>query len=83
MNKRLTFRDLDLLSRIPWMFLILGITYAVMGLVAVLLISEPENSTPEVISLKSEDGKDTVQEEAVSLKPLEVLKTSTFYQVIM
>jgi len=79
----LYYRDLDLLSRIPWMFLILGITYAVMGLVAVLLISEPENSTPEVISLKSEDGKDTVQEEAVSLKPLEVLKTSTFYQIWM
>ena len=73
--------DEDMLDRVPWMFLILGAIFSVLGFIAVLLISEPDESPSETLSLKSES--ETVSENQIqtSLKPTEVLKTATFYQV--
>ena len=69
--------DPDMLDRVPWMFLILGVIFSVLGFIAVLLISEPDESE----TLKTE--LETVSETHLqtSLKPTEVLKTTTFYQV--
>ena len=93
----LYFTDPDLLSRIPSMFLVLGCIYAICGFISLLLISEPENvEATERVSVLSPSGKqkqynyNTIQQEdkdlscheiQKSLKPSEVLKTATFYQV--
>ena len=69
------------------MFLMLGIIYAVFGIIATILISEPEESQSEIMSLKSEESdseavkSEEIREEPRSYSPLEVLKTATFYQV--
>ena len=72
------FTDPDLLDRIPWMFLLSGAIYAVMGLIAFFLISEPQHQDKEEISLDTEHDRN---EEEINLKPTQVLRTKTFYQV--
>ena len=67
-----------MLERIPLMFLLLGAIYAVLGLVAVVMITEPEDSLSESNSVQETEN---TSEEDGSLRPLEVLRTSTFYQV--
>ena len=95
----LYFNDPDLLSRIPSMFLVLGCIYAVCGFISLLLISEPDDEENlERVSVLSSSVKqrpcnyNTIQQEEndlscheiqTSLKPSEVLKTATFYQVDM
>ena len=72
--------DPDMLDRVPWMFLILGAIFSVLGFIAVLLISEPDESlSSETLNPES----DTVSQTQIqtSLNPMEVLKTATFYQV--
>merc|ERR1719348_470637 len=84
--KNLYYRDPELLSRIPWMFFILGVAFAVFGFIATIMISEPE-PTAEVISINDndddndDDDESEVKDEQVSLKPRQVLRTSTFYQI--
>ena len=72
------YTDPDMLERIPLMFLLLGAIYAVLGLVAVVMITEPEDSLSESNSVQETEN---TSEEDGSLRPLEVLRTSTFYQV--
>ena len=79
------FVDEDLLHRVPWMFVLLGAIYAVMGLLAVILISDPPEDSDnfklldlEVVEKKDFD-KDCEQKKVTSLSPQEVLKTPLFY----
>ena len=71
------YTDPGMLERIPVMFLMLGAIYAVLGLVSVLMIREPRESQSENTSLKEA----AVPEEDFNLRPTEVLRTLTFYQV--
>ena len=66
-----------MLERIPLMFLMLGAIYAILGLVAVIMIREPHDSLSENNSV-NEAG---ASEQDISLRPTEVLRTVTFYQV--
>ena len=59
------------------MFLMLGAIYAVLGLVSVLMIREPREAISETTSLKEAVGP----KEDFNLRPTEVLRTLTFYQV--
>ena len=59
------------------MFLMLGAIYAILGLISVMMIREPRDSLSENTSLKEA----SVSEEDFNLKPTEVLRTVTFYQV--
>ena len=73
-----------MLARVPWMFLMLGAIYGVCGLVATLLISEPEDSASETMSFTSSDSEkseEAAREIQTSLRPTEVLRTAVFYQV--
>ena len=66
------------------MFLLLGAIYGVCGLVATLLISEPEDSASETMSFTSADSEkseEAAREIQTSLRPTEVLRTAVFYQV--
>ena len=67
-----------MLARVPWMFLMLGCVYLLCGLVATLLISEPDHSS-ETQTFNS----DSIEEVRSSLKPTQVLRTPVFYQVGM
>ena len=70
------FTDPELLDRIPWMFLLSGALYAVMGVTAFFLISEPQHLKMEEISLNANhDAND------VNLRPTQVLRTKIFYKV--
>ena len=69
------FRDPAMLGRVPGMFLMLGLVYAVCGLVATLLITEADPGTS--------DHSDDVGDAERSLRPTQVLKTAGFYQVRM
>ena len=78
------YTDPELLARVPWMFLISGAIYAVMGLLAVIIISDPKLDTKQESSLEQLDfekqeyqGKDDH-----NLRPTEVLRTKTFYKVL-
>ena len=59
------------------MFLMLGAIYAILGLVSVLMIREPRETQSENTSLQEA----AVPEEEFNLRPTEVLRTLTFYQV--
>jgi len=72
------FTDPDLLARIPWMFLLSGAIYAVMGVIAFFLISEPQHQDKAEISL---DTKHPGNDGARNLKPTQVLRTKTFYKI--
>ena len=78
------YTDPELLARVPWMFLISGAIYAVLGVLAVTMISDPklgskQESSLEQLEFKKEEyqGKD-----GLNLKPTEVLRTKTFYKVL-
>ena len=71
------YTDPEMLERIPYMFLMLGAIYAVLGLLSVLMIREPREAQSENTSLKEAVGP----EEDFNLRPTEVLRTLTFYQV--
>merc|ERR1712179_694653 len=75
------FTDPAVLDRVPFMFIVLGIIYAVMGIIAVVLIAEPEEG-------KLEENKDRVEDieiqkiaDRTNLTPWQVLKTRWFYQI--
>ena len=62
----------------------LGAIYGVCGLVATLMISEPEDSASETMSFTSADSEkseEAAREIQTSLRPTEVLRTAVFYQV--
>ena len=91
----LYFTDLDMLARVPRMFLLSGGLYALFGVISLFLISEPSN-TATAAELKSivaqsekkqyntiqkDDNNNSEQQQPKSLTPKEVLKTPLFYQV--
>ena len=59
------------------MFLMLGAIFAVLGLVSVIMVREPREPRTETNYQKETLGS----EENVNLRPTEVLRTLTFYQV--
>lgn len=71
------YTDPQMLEKIPVMFLMLGAIYAILGLVSVLMIREPREVQSENTSLQEAEGP----EEDFNLRPTEVLRTLTFYQV--
>ena len=86
----LYFMDEDMLGRIPYMFLMLGVIFLVMGIISVILISEPEqqnqhgerNQTKvDKKSMELSEKGDKAPKTVFSLSPLQVLKTPIFYQV--
>ena len=76
-NCNLYYTDPGMLERIPIMFLMLGAIYAILGLVSVLMIREPRETQSENTSLQEA----AAPEEDFNLRPTEVLRTLTFYQV--
>ena len=72
------FTDPDLLDRIPWMFLLSGAIYAVMGVIAFFLISEPQHQDKAEISGVTKHPRNDA---ARNLNPTQVLRTKTFYKV--
>ena len=62
------------------MFLLLGASFALLGLISVVMIREPRDSLSEMTSLSLQESE-TASEE-VNLRPTEVLRTVTFYQVL-
>ena len=58
-----------MLDNVPGMFLMLGLVYAVCGLVATLLITEAD---PDIRDTSGDVEKDTQR----SLRPTQVLKTA-------
>jgi len=77
------FTNPDVLDRVPLMFVILGIIYAVMGFIAVLLISEPKGELIEDDESEDKDIPKIDQNKAdrINLSPRQVLKTKWFYQI--
>jgi len=77
------FTDPEVLNRVPLMFIVLGIIYAVMGLIAVILIAEPNEERREQIENEDKEGqKEEVKTNNVNnLSPLQVLRTRWFYQI--
>ena len=81
------FVDEDLLQRVPWMFALLGGIYVVMGIIAVLLISDPPEELNNFTSLmgpqweEENDNKEIAWTQVTSLRPKDVVKTTIFYQV--
>ena len=66
---------LEMLDNVPSMFLMMGIIYAVMGLISVPMLFTPtETERPKDVGKSETETK-------ISLKPLEILKTPWFYQV--
>ena len=74
----LYYSDHEMLSRIPWMFLLLGGIYFICGIVATMLITEPHEVSSE--TMKKADSK-RKEKDSKNIEPLDVLKTKTFYQV--
>jgi len=88
------FVDKTMLDRVPMMFFLLGVIYSIMGGIAVYLISDPEpkmNAKLRTNSYKKEDAQlfenliedspGTPVKVVFSLSPLQVLRTSAFYQI--
>ena len=81
------FLDENMLARIPYMFLLLGGIFSIMGMIATLLISEPDDE--KLQSFKEDDKAiemskkpDNKSSSVFSLTPVQVLKTPIFYQVL-
>ena len=71
------YRDPAMLGRVPGMFLMLGLVYAVCGLVATLLITDADpDHSGDVGDLSHNEGGSEP-----SLRPRQVLRTVVFYQV--
>ena len=77
------FTDPTVLDRVPFMFIVLGIIYAVMGFIAVLLISEPKEAKREDNEDEDKDNEVEKIADRRNLTPWEVLKTRWFYQVLI
>lgn len=81
------FVDKNVLERVPWMFLLLGGIYALMGILAVLLISDPPEERTQLDVLiddkeKQKKGSEVIEwNKTKSLRPKEVLRTCLFYQI--
>eukprot|EP00092_Neocalanus_flemingeri_P009248 GFUD01009954.1.p1 GENE.GFUD01009954.1~~GFUD01009954.1.p1 ORF type:complete len:499 (-),score=139.66 GFUD01009954.1:99-1595(-) len=80
------FTDQAVLDRVPLMFILLGTIYAVMGIMAVILISEPKEDKTEKDTQKNnvdeeEPGEPKGETNITNLSPMEVLKTTWFYQI--
>ena len=79
------FTDPAVLARVPLMFLLLGTIYAIMGFVAVILISEPDETNIEKCDKENKEVEENrlelKKDKPKNLSPLEVLKTCWFYQV--
>jgi len=80
------FLDENMLARIPYMFLLLGGIFSIMGMIATLLISEPDDE--KLQSFKEDDKAiemskkpDNKSSSVFSLTPVQVLKTPIFYQI--
>ena len=71
------YRDPAMLGRVPGMFLMLGLVYAVCGLVATLLITDADPDHSGDVGDMSRDEEGSEQ----SLRPRQVLRTVVFYQV--
>jgi len=75
------FTDPAVLNRVPLMFLVLGSIYAVMGVIAVILIAEPKEELHEDNDNDKEERVELKENDRKNLSPSQVLKTSWFYQV--
>jgi len=81
------FVNEDLLQRVPWMFVLLGGIYVVMGILAFFLISDPPEDNVNFKSLidqhtdEKKNNKDFEWNKVPSLRPQEVLKTAVFFQI--
>eukprot|EP00092_Neocalanus_flemingeri_P012275 GFUD01013231.1.p1 GENE.GFUD01013231.1~~GFUD01013231.1.p1 ORF type:complete len:473 (+),score=82.72 GFUD01013231.1:152-1570(+) len=81
------FVDKDLLEKVPWMFVLLGGIYVVMGILAVILISDPPEDSANFTLIDQEVVEretctnDLEWKKVGSLSPQEVLKTSIFYKI--
>ena len=75
------FTEPEVLDRIPFLFILLGSIYAVMGFIAVVLIAEPKE--PKGGKLEDDEDQKIEHEKTdrKNLSPMEVLKTTWFYQV--
>jgi len=88
----LYFMDENMLGRIPYMFLMLGVIFFVMGILATILITEPEQDQELEDSKQAKEDQnqkamelsekgDEPPKSVFSLSPLQVLKTPIFYQI--
>lgn len=81
------FEDPDVLARTPILFYLLGGTFIVMQIVAIILLRVPtEEELAEMVPILGvKDHKASDQEndkdETFSLRPLQVLKTAEFYKM--
>jgi len=85
------FTDENLLEKVPWMFLLLGVVYSIMGVAALCLISDPEpvrtpKSRTKSYRKEKEESLEYLIEDspgkvAFSLTPLQVIRTPAFYQI--
>eukprot|EP00091_Calanus_sinicus_P024411 TRINITY_DN8725_c0_g1_i2.p1 TRINITY_DN8725_c0_g1~~TRINITY_DN8725_c0_g1_i2.p1 ORF type:complete len:287 (-),score=51.23 TRINITY_DN8725_c0_g1_i2:638-1498(-) len=78
------FVNEDLLQRVPWMFVLLGGIYVVMGILAFFPISDPPEDNINFKTLidqhsdEKKNNKDFEWNKVPSLRPQEVLKTAVF-----
>ena len=77
------YTDPEVLARVPWMFLISGAIYAVMGLLAVTIISDPNQNNQQSMEQEDSDKQECTGRDELNLRPTEVLKTKTFYKVML
>jgi len=70
------FSDSQVLNQVPYMFLLLGFIFLLMGIIAIFLINEQPQKKSNIES--TEIKKDSVSD---SLRPQQVLKTTMFYQI--
>jgi hypothetical protein len=81
------FMDEDLLEKVPWMFVLLGGIYLVLGFLALLLISDPgeENINLKTMIDQNLEENKTINvfewNKVLSFRPRDVLKTVVFYRV--
>ena len=80
-GKQKYFTDPAVLDRVPFMFIVLGIIYAVMGIIAVVLIAEPAEEKLEENKERDEDNEIQGIADRRTLTPWQVIKTRWFYQV--
>ena len=78
------FTDPEVLENIPNMFLLLGGVFGALGIIATILISEPNQSKEDQDEMSSIQDKTSTDQmtQTFSLTPMQVLRTRTFYQVI-
>lgn len=76
------FTQEDLLERVPYCFLLLGGTYALMQFIGcIFLVNPPPSKTNGQDSYLIEKKESTNTDREINLKPQQVLCTSNFYQL--